>query len=126
MNDLMNLINNIIVKKEPNKIISYYSNLPDNKYDYTNLLKFWKDCSGNDENNETYQEYIKIKNFNLLDNNVGIVSLFYFKNQEKFLAIGKYKNELFHLGINCPEYKKVLENAITDDSELYVLTYWIM
>ena len=60
------------------------------------------------------------------DKKIGIISLFYFKDNARFLAVGKNNNDMFHLDLKCPEYQKVLTNAISSKNELYILTYWIM
>ena len=44
---------------------------------------------------------------------------------DEILAVGKFNNEMFHLDIKCPEYQKILSEALTLENELFVLSYWI-
>ena len=139
--DLMTRVKNIISEKEPNQIKSISCNFDildeeDQEYTYRNLIKYWKLKKsqlpqGNDTTteDELANEYINIEKLNQdsdLKTSIGVFSLFYFKDNKRFLAVGKYKNELFHFSIKCPQYQKVLSNAMTLKNELFVLTYWIL
>ena len=134
MNNLVNIIKNIMAKREPNKIESIECNFEDlseeYQYNYVDLIKYWKHIEKKDKNSkdEIYQEYKKIKDFgfNEQKSNVGIFSLFYFKDNERFLSLGKFKDEFFHLDIKCPEYQKVLSDVIEKENEVFILTYWII
>tara|TARA_B100000524_G_scaffold338870_1_gene230700 strand:- start:1466 stop:1846 length:381 start_codon:yes stop_codon:yes gene_type:complete len=126
MSKLIEIVKNIILTKEPNKITSYYVDFKnyDNNYNYINLLKYWKEESKKNNSNEILKEY---ENINKFDNkNIGIFSIFYFKNQNNFLAFGKYYDELFYLDVKCLQYSKIFDEVIEQDNELYVLSYWIL
>ena len=125
--DLIEKIKRIISNKEPNKIKSIECNfdllgIKDVEYNYNNLIEYWKKQT--DEKDELKIEYSNIKEMKQ-ENNIGIISLFYFKDSKKFLAVGKNKNDMFHLDLKCPEYQKVLNIAISSKEELYILSYWI-
>ena len=132
--DLISRIKKIISEQDPNQIKSISCNFDildekDQEYTYQNLIKYWK--TKEDENDELSNEYYNIKKLNSnkdisLKTDIGVVSLFYFKDKKRFLAVGKHDNNLFHFSIKCPEYQKVLSSAISDQNELFVLTYWIM
>lgn len=132
--DLISRIKKIISEQDPNQIKSISCNFDildekDQEYTYQNLIKYWK--TKEDENDELSNEYYNIKKLNSnkdisLKTDIGVVSLFYFKDKKRFLAVGKHDNDLFHFSIKCPEYQKVLSSAISDQNELFVLTYWIM
>ena len=132
--DLISRIKKIISEQDPNQIKSISCNFDildekDQEYTYQNLIKYWK--TKEDENDELSNEYYNIKKLNSnkdisLKTDIGVVSLFYFKDKKRFLAVGKHDNDLFHFSIKCPEYQKVLSSAISDPNELFVLTYWIM
>lgn len=126
MSKLIELVKNIILNNEPNKIISYYVDFKDynNNYNYINLLKYWKEESNKNISKSILKEYECIINFD--SKNIGIFSIFYFKNQNNFLAFGKYNDELFYLDLKCPQYSKIFDEAIEQDNELYVLSYWIL
>lgn len=125
---LIDKIKKIISEREPNKIQSIFCNFDfleeDNvDYNYNNLIRYWKEKK--DEDDELVKEYSSIKDMKQ-DKKIGIISLFYFKDNVRFLAVGKNNNDMFHLDLKCPEYQKVLTNAISSKNELYILTYWIM
>ena len=132
--DLISRIKKIISEQDPNQIKSISCNFDildekDQEYTYQNLIKYWK--IKEDENDELSNEYYNIKKLNSnkeisLKTNIGVVSLFYFKDKNRFLAVGKHDNDLFHFSIKCQEYQKVLSNAINNKNELFVLTYWII
>ena len=126
MSNLIDLVKNIIQNDEPNNITSFYVDFEifKDEYSYNHLLNYWKDVKDKDKTNKLYLEYKKINEFD--NKSIGIFSLFYFKNKDNFLTFGKYKNDLFHLDVKCPEYKKVLDHIIDRPNELYVLTYWII
>lgn len=129
MNNIIIKIKNIIKNNEPNKIDSIECDFSDmsgcTDYNYYTLVNYWKYIDVNKiENNNLFKEYNSIKNFeNKKD--FGLFSLFYFKNSKNCLAVGKYNNEMFHLDIKCPEYQKILSEALTLENELFILTYWI-
>lgn len=129
MDNIIDKIKMIIKNKEPNKIISIECDFSDmsgcNDYNYYNLVNYWKYIENNKiENNSLFKEYSNIKDFKN-KTNFGIFSLFYFKNSKNCLAVGKFNDEMFHLDIKCPEYQKVLSEALTSENELFVLSYWI-
>ena len=111
---LIDKIKKIISEREPNKIKSIFCNFDfleeDNvDYNYNNLIRYWKEKK--DEDDELVKEYSNIKDM---------------KDNARFLAVGKNNNDMFHLDLKCPEYQKVLTNAISSENELYILTYWIL
>jgi len=126
--DFIDKIKRILSKEDPNQIKSISCNFDilnkeNQDFTYTNLINYWK--TQTDKEDELYQEYNNINNFES-DKGIGVVSLFYFKDNKKFLAIGKQGKDLFHFDLKCPQYQKVLSNAITSDNEIFVLTYWIL
>ena len=125
--DLIEKIKRIISDREPNKIKSIKCNfdllgIKNVEYNYNNLIEYWKKQT--DEKDELKIEYSSIKDMKQ-EKKIGIISLFYFKNNPRFLAVGKNKNEMFHFDLKCPEYQKVLDNAIIEKEEIFVLSYWI-
>ena len=135
--NLLEKIKHIIKTREPNNIsievinsefnntLNKDINNDTNIYTYSNLIKYWKAKDVEEKNMETlYKLYKNIKNFS--NENCGIFSLFYFKDNKNFLTIGKDDNELFYLDIKCKEYQKILSNALDKNNELFVLTYWIL
>ena len=129
MDNIITKIKNIIKNNEPNKIDSIECDFSDmsgcSDYNYYTLVNYWKHIeTNNKENDDLFKEYSSIKNFKN-KNNFGIFSLFYFKNSKNCLAVGKFNDEMFHLDIKCPEYQKILSEALKLDNELFILSYWI-
>ena len=132
--DLISQVKKIISSKDPNQIKSISCNFDildenDREFNYHNLIKYWK--KETKEEDEVVKEYINIKMMNSnkdisLKATVGIFSLFYFKNRNNFLAVGKHQEDMFHFRVKCEQYQKVLSNAINYENELFVLTYWLI
>lgn len=123
---ILNQIKDIVKTREPNKINSLLCNFTTNKYDYSNLMNYWKMIEKNDKDSkdELYLEYKNIKNFN--NGNIGICSLFYFKKNNNFLALAKKDNGIYYMNLKCDKYQDVLSNAINNINELFILSYWII
>ena len=118
---LIEKIKKIILEKDPNSIKSINCDF-EGEFNYENLVKYWKTCKVEDE---LCKEFLNIKNFKS-SHNIGVFSLFYFKDNTQFLALGKSEDSLLYFDIKCPQYQKVLSNAMSNDRELFVLSYWII
>lgn len=128
MTKLIDRIKLIVSKNDPNLInLLTIDNNKVLKNNYQELMNFWKNAKEN-EDSEVYKEYLKIKNINKenFNSNIGIFSLFYFKGCDNFLSVGNYENDIFYMEIKCKQYENVLSNAMDNENELFVLTYWIL
>ena len=130
MTKLIERIKLIVSKNEPNSInLLEVEKINVEENNYRELMNYWQSVEKKEkEADKVYEEYKKIKDFYQDNNNynIGMFSLFYFKDSGNFLSVGNYENELFYMEVKCKEYENVLSNAMDNNNELFVLTYWIL
>ena len=118
-------IKEIIEKRDPNNIRLIDCNFGDKEYNYNNLIEYLQNIEkvDRDSDNELFVYYKTIRDFK--NEAVGIFSLFYFKNFNNFLAVGKKDNKLFLFNVRCSQYQDILSRGIKNNNQIYILTYWI-
>ena len=123
---LIEYVRNIINTRDPNSIkeldIKGELEIESKKIiEYSDIVKHWKL-----ENDDLItKEYNKIKNSET-PNIIGLFSMFYLKNKDNFLTVGKYQGNMFHLDITCKEYSTVLKKAMLSEYTVFILTYLII
>ena len=119
---LMKYVEKIIKSRDPNKILELdISGLNyENNIEYSDLVSHWK----LNKDDLITKEY-KIINEPESPKMMGLFSMFYLKDKNNFLTVGKYNGELFHLDIKCDQYQRVLNKAMESNNTVFILSYWM-
>ena len=115
---LIEYVGKIIKSRDPNSIKEI--EIDENIIEYSDVVRHWK----LEKNDILTKEYNNI-NKSDIPNIMGIFSMFYLKDKENFLTVGKFNGKMFHLDIKCPQYSKVLNQVMNSDNSIFILSYWI-
>jgi len=120
---LIEYVGNIIKTRDPNSINEIEIDnleIESDKIEYSDIVKHWK--LENDD--QITKEYKKIKDSNT-PNLIGLFTMFYLKEKDNFLTVGKYQGDMYHLDIKCKEYSSILNQVMYSNKSIFTLSYWI-